>query len=294
MTDTPNLKILESIPYLSTLEKLLQQDNAQDVAQLLIDKHKLPYILVPRKDNPSKFEVKPDLTTGEKYLEQFITVDPETIDMKKDAVKMSKSPYEVLIVGDTGTGKEKIARSQIYDRTGSIRIANCAGFPRDLIESELFGYTEGSFTGGRKGGADGLMTSASGGLMFMDEIGELPMDVQAKILRAIQERVVRKIGAKVEEQIDCKFVFATNRNLKKMVEAGQFRKDLYARISTLEIDIKPLSARMCDVVPIAESIVGGKEFLEKYKDDLLSGKLDLSLNVRSIQQHIIRYNVLGK
>lgn len=280
------LKILERIPDEKRLRDLvLGGPDTADIAQQLIDKWKLPYVIINN-------ELRSAFTQGELFLQQFITVDPQTIQMKEDAVKMAKSPYEVLISGETGTGKELIAKSMIGDRKGSIKSVNCAGFPRELIESELFGYVKGAFTGADSQGRDGLMMAATGGVMFMDEIGELPIDVQAKLLRAIQDKTIRKVGGKVEESIDCKFVCATNRNLKKMVEDGQFRKDLYARISTLELSIKSLAERKCDVVPIIESLPGGKVFLEKFKDEL--ALFDLSLNVRSLQQHIIRYSVLGR
>ena len=104
------------------------------------------------------------------------------------------------------------------------------------------------------------MSSARDGVMFLDEVGELPMNVQAKLLRALQERKIRKVGANREEEINCKFVCATNQNLQAMVKEGTFRKDLYARICTLEINISPLRERLPDIEPICNSIDGGKEF----------------------------------
>jgi transcriptional regulator with PAS, ATPase and Fis domain len=261
------------------------------IAQGFIDQWKLPYIIVT---NNGLSELRSAFSQGELFTQQFITIDPETILMKQDAIKISKSPHEVLVSGETGTGKELIAKSMIADRKGSIKSVNCAGLPRELIESELFGYVQGAFTGGNPRGADGLMSSAADGVMFLDEIGEMPIDVQAKLLRAIQDKSIRKIGSRAEEKITCKFVCATNRDLRKMVDEGLFRKDLYARISTLELDIKPLRKRTCDIIPITESLPGGKEFLAKYKEELEGGILDLSLNVRSIQQYVIRYNVLGR
>jgi two-component system nitrogen regulation response regulator GlnG len=151
----------------------------------------------------------------------------------------------------------------------------------------------GAFTGANRT-TDGLMVSAKEGVMFFDEIGELPMDLQSKLLRVLQERTVRKVGGKVEEKVDCKFVFATNQDLKELTKTNNFRKDLYARISTLELFTTPLKERMCDVVPITESMSGGPEFLLKYKEMLLNGVLDLSLNVRNIEQYVIRYSVLGR
>ena len=232
-------------------------------------------------------------TPGELWLNKFVTVDEKMLQMKQDAVKMSSTMHPVLVSGETGTGKELIAKSQIDNRPGEVKCVNCAGFPRELMEAELFGYTAGAFTGANKT-TDGLIVSAKEGIMFFDEIGELPMDLQSKLLRVLQERTVRKVGGKVEEAISCKFVFATNQDLKEMTTNNRFRKDLYARISTLELFTSPLKERMDDVVPITESMQGGKEFLSKYKEMLLNGVLDLSLNVRSIEQYVIRYSVLGR
>lgn len=263
-----------------------------DVVISLINKFKLPFTV---KINPETKcgSLEPTLSDGEMWLQRFISVDSDTIVMKDYARKMAKSRYEVLITGETGTGKELIAKSMIADREGKVLGINCAGFPETLIESELFGHVKGSFTGAMTD-KRGLMAAATKGVFFLDEIGEMPMPLQAKLLRALQERRIRKVGALEDEEITCKFVCATNRNLKEMVDKGTFRKDLYARISTLELDIKPLRERKCDLVPITESLENGLKFLEKYKDALLSDRLDISCNVRSLQQHVTRFTVLGK
>lgn len=271
------------------------------IVQKLIDDNKLPYRIIISDGNLMYNEQSTisgngylfdTLSPGELHLNKFITEESATIRMKEQARKMSKTPYEVLIFGDTGTGKEIIAKSMIADRKGSIKAVNCAGFPETLIEAELFGYVKGAFTGADNTGRDGLMTNASDGVMFMDEIGELPLVMQAKLLRAIQEKRIRKVGGNKDEDISCKFVFATNRDLKQMVDKGEFRRDLYARISTLELTIKPLSPeRKCDIVPITRSLLNGDKFLERYGDTIEG--MDLSLNVRSLQKYVIRYSVLG-
>lgn len=263
-----------------------------DLVNKNIETFKLPYTV---EINPETgFGILKDtLPPGELYLKTFITEEQDTLQMKEDARKMYVTNYEVLITGETGTGKEIIAKSMIGSRKGPIKAVNCAGFPEHLIESELFGHVKGAYTGADRE-KQGLMSSATDGVMFLDEIGELPMPIQAKLLRALQEKRIRKVGSNMDEEINCKFVCATHRDLRKMVEAGSFRKDLYARISTLELDIKPLLPdRKCDLVPITKSLKGGDKFLEKYQSELLEGFLDLSLNVRSLQQHVIRFNVLG-
>jgi len=179
----------------------------------------------------------------------------------------------------------------IGNREGPIKALNCAGFPEELIESELFGHVKGAFTDAKVDKV-GLMQAAKDGICFLDEVGELPLTVQAKLLRVIQSKKLRKVGSNEEVDINCKFVCATNRNVKTMVEQGSFRKDLYARLSTLEIHIEPLKVRPNDVEPILLSMPGGKKLIEAYSISEIK-KRDLSLNVRSLQQLVIRYNVLG-
>jgi len=262
-----------------------------ETAQTILKETKAPFIIVAEDDG--SFSIRSSYTAGELFLNKFLTVDPKTLAMKEDALKASRTLFEVLVRGETGTGKELIAKAQIGEKKGSIRAINCAAMPRDLIESELFGHAKGSFTGA-VGEKDGLITAAAEGIMFLDEIGDLPLEHQAKLLRVMQERSLRKVGANKEEPVTCKFVFATNRDLYKMVEEKTFREDLYARIMALELHIEPLRNRSCDLILIAESLPGGKEFTAKYGEQLISGGLDLRFNVRSIQAYIRKYTVWGR
>lgn len=287
----------ESIPPSEQKLKILLA-NGEDLlpqAQRYIDDFKLPYTIedTGNSDPTLRFMLRDTLSRGDLYLKNFITVDDDTIKMKDYSRKMAKSNWEVLVTGETGTGKEILASSMIADRKGSIKSLNCAGMTETLVESKLFGHVKGAFTGAeitRKG----IFQEAEDGVAFLDEISQLPLHLQGYLLRALQEKKVCKLGSNIDEDINCKFVCATNRDLKDMVVKGLFMKDLYARISTLELDVIPLRERMCDVIPIAESIKDSKKFLEQHGVDLNTGTLDLSLNVRSIQQHIIRFNVLGK
>lgn len=276
-------------------EKLdLMLKNGESFVQVVIDlieKFKLPFLVEMQLDGSGI--LKNQFTAGEMHLQRFITEDPDTLQMKLCAQQATPTQYEVLITGDTGTGKETIAKAMIGARTGAFKAINCAGMPEGLIESELFGHVRGAFTGA-EGTKNGLITEAQDGVMFLDEVGELALPAQAKLLRAIQEKVIRKVGSVREESINCKFVFATHRDLKDMVSKGEFRKDLYARISTLELHINSLwPHRKCDLIPITKSIQDGDKFLNKYQAELVSGVLDLSLNCRSLQQHIIRNAVFG-
>lgn len=262
-----------------------------DTVRQIINDNKMPFTV--ELDSEGNGVLKDTLSPGELYLKQFITVDPDTIEMKEDAKKMAKVAYPVLVMGETGTGKELIAKSMIGNRPGTVKDVSCAGLPEYLIESELFGHVKGSFTGAERD-KKGMFEEAKDGVMFLDEIGELPIQMQSKLLRVLQENQVRRVGANVSTEINCKFVCATNRDLKKMVREGKFKDDLYARISMLELDIKPLRERMCDLVPICEQLAGGKKFLVEYEAALMQGMLDLSFNVRSLQAHVARYVTLGK
>ena len=278
--------------------RLLLANNMVTVAQGLIDQHKLPYRIEAVEKTEGyvgpDYDLKMALRGSEIYLRQFITNDPDLIRMKEDIIKLARCPHEVLITGETGTGKELVARALRGDREGKFIAVNCAGLPENLIESELFGHTKGSFTGADVSRA-GLFAVAKDGALFLDEIGELPLPMQGKLLRTLQDKTIRRVGSKEEEPINCKFICATNRNVKKMVDAGAFRQDLYARISTFELHVKPLSERRGDVVSIVSSMVGGQQFLAALANE---GKtihdLNLSLNVRSLQQYVTRYSILGR
>jgi len=280
---------LQAPPSEQSLRLMLKNSLEKVVAQLIVQ-FNLPY----RIENGELLDA---LQGTEVWLKQFITKDRDTLGMLDDVVKLAKSPDEVLITGETGTGKELIARAMIGNRAenkGRFIAANCAGFPEQLIESELFGYVKGAFTGA-EGQRQGLFATANNGVLFLDEIGELPLSVQAKLLRALQDKRIRRVGATVEEDINCKFVCATHRNIKSMVDKGLFRQDLYARISTFELHIKPLRERAEDVVPILMSLTGGESFLgELRRQGKTVGVLNLELNCRSLQQYVKRWNVLGR
>src|SRR5699024_10187718 len=154
-----------------------------------------------------------------------------------------KSNSSILITGETGTGKELFAQA-IHNNSPRNRYqfvpVNCGAFPESLLESELFGYEEGAFTGARKGGKPGLFELAHNGTLFLDEIAEMPMNLQVKLLRVLQEREVVRIGGDRIINVDIRIVAATNRDLKSMVKRGEFRQDLYYRLNVLPLNIPPL------------------------------------------------------
>lgn len=189
----------------------------------------------------------------------------ETIDIAK---KFSKSDKNVLIIGDSGTGKELMAQA-IHNhssrRDGPFVAINCASYPRDLFESELFGYDEGAFTGAKKGGKIGKFELANGGTIFLDEIGEMHMHLQAKLLRIIEDRSLSRIGSNKLVDIDVRIIAATNRNLEDMILKESFREDLYYRLKVLYLSLPPLKDRGEDVLKLCNY------FIHKFSNDTLKG-----------------------
>lgn len=164
----------------------------------------------------------------------------------------------VLILGDSGTGKELFANAIHHASArsrGPFLAINCAAMPESLIESELFGYTEGAFTGAKRGGQSGKFEMANGGTIFLDEIGEMSLNMQAKLLRVLQERTVSRIGSSTELNVDIRVIAATHCDLSEDVEAGRFREDLYYRLAVLEVKIPPLRERKEDIPAIARSLI---------------------------------------
>jgi transcriptional regulator with PAS, ATPase and Fis domain len=171
------------------------------------------------------------------------------------ARQAARGHASVLISGESGTGKEVFAQA-IHNASPRAKRAfiaiNCAALPRELIESELFGYTSGSFTGAAKGGRPGKFESADGGTIFLDELSELPLDVQAKLLRVLQEREVVRIGDTRAVPIDVRIISASNRDLAHMVQLKEFRQDLYYRCQVIALPLPPLRERPQDIAPLAQ------------------------------------------
>ena len=164
----------------------------------------------------------------------------------------------VLITGESGTGKELVARA-IHEaslrREKPFVSINCGAFPETLLESELFGYLKGAFTGAESN-RKGIIESAHGGTLFLDEIGETSLGMQVKLLRVLQERSVRPLGGAMDVSVDVRLIASTNRDLKKMVASGQFREDFYYRVSVIPIHVPPLRERPSDIEPLARHFLG--------------------------------------
>lgn len=170
--------------------------------------------------------------------------------LKKLISRIAPSPSSVLIVGESGTGKEVVARAihKLSDRKTKPFIAiNCAAIPEQLLESELFGYVKGAFTGASANGKTGLIQAANHGTLFLDEIGDMPLTLQAKLLRAIESREIQPVGASHPVQVDIRIISATNQNLDQFIADGKFREDLYYRLNVIPLQLPPLRERQDDI-----------------------------------------------
>jgi transcriptional regulator with GAF, ATPase, and Fis domain len=187
----------------------------------------------------------------------FIGESPEILKIKDTISKISHTDLSILITGDSGTGKEEIAKSIHYlsHRVEHPLVTiNCGAIPGQLFESELFGYRQGAFTGAVQD-KDGQLTTASGGTVFLDEIGDLELEQQVKLLRVIEYRKYTPLGATDEMELDARFVFATNQDLSMMVQKGEFREDLFYRIAQFPIELPPLSIRGNDKMLLADKFI---------------------------------------
>ncbi|UWM65058.1 sigma 54-interacting transcriptional regulator [Enterobacter sp. CP102] len=187
--------------------------------------------------------------------------------LKKLISRVAPSPSSVMIAGESGTGKEVVARAihKLSDRQSKPFIAiNCAAIPEPLLESELFGYVKGAFTGASANGKTGLIQAANSGTLFLDEIGDMPLTLQAKLLRAIESREIQPVGASHPVQVDIRIISATNQNLEQYIAEGKFREDLYYRLNVIPLRLPPLRERQDDI-----------ELLIHYFLHLHTGRLNL-------------------
>ena len=185
----------------------------------------------------------------------FIGESNAVQDVMEFVEAVAKSPdTPILIVGETGTGKELVAGAIHYrspNFRGPLVSVNCASIPRELIESELFGYEKGAFTGASLGGKKGLVEQAAGGTLFLDEVGDLSLEAQAKLLRFLEEGEFYRVGGIRKQKLPVRIVSATNKDLQELIADGQFREDLYYRLAVVKIVVPSLNDRREDILPIA-------------------------------------------
>jgi transcriptional regulator with PAS, ATPase and Fis domain len=183
---------------------------------------------------------------------------PAMLYVKKLARRASRTSSTLLITGESGTGKEIVAQAihtRSVRREAPFISVNCGAIPENLLESELFGYVDGAFTGAKKGGKPGKFELANGGTILLDEIGDMPLAMQVKLLRVLQERAVWRIGAMAPTMLDVRVMASTNRDLRQLVEDQTFRQDLYYRLNVLEIPLPPLRERLEDLPMLAETLI---------------------------------------
>ncbi|PPD55174.1 MAG: Fis family transcriptional regulator [Methylotenera sp.] len=230
--------------------------------------------------NPIVVSPNPHLLSLSVRASALIFADEKSKKLLSLIERIAPSNATALIKGDTGTGKELVARhlhALSPRRDGPFAAINCGAFSETLVESELFGYERGAFTGATNAKA-GWFATANGGTLFLDEIGDLPQSTQVKLLRVLQEREVIPIGARKPVPIDVRLIAATNVNLTEAVKAGRFREDLYYRIKVVPIEIPPLRERPGDILPLVD------HFLEVYKNRLHTAKPSLSQEAKHALQ----------
>lgn len=199
------------------------------------------------------------------YSFQNLVGNSETMHRIYEMIKrVSQTPTNILVTGDSGTGKEMVAKAIHFNgplKDKPFVTINCGAIPESLMESEMFGHKKGSFTGAIADKA-GLFEVADNGTLFLDEVGELPLTIQVKLLRAIQERIIRRVGGTEDSKVNVRIIAATNRNLEEMVAQGTFRQDLFYRLNVINIRTPPLRERPDDIPTLAT------HFLKKYNDRL--------------------------
>jgi PAS domain S-box-containing protein len=245
---------------------------------ILNEAGEIELVVMNGRDITDIVSLKCDLEESKKLVEKYrwkIEELKQTVTQNDRFVFRSKSMHEclelaqrvsfadstILILGETGTGKSAVAR-YIHDisnrKNGPFQTINCAAIPENLLESELFGYQSGAFTGANVKGKPGLFELADGGTLFLDEIAEIPIKLQAKILEVIQESKFISVGGTKYKKVNIRIIAATNRDLQEMVGQGTFRQDLYYRLNVIELQIAPLRERVDDIVPLAQF------FLDKF------------------------------
>jgi two-component system response regulator PilR (NtrC family) len=273
------------------LKPLLFDDLLHKVRRLLENKRQAWEIQLLRREVSRHFD-----------FDHMVGRSPAMKEILELTKKVAPTNATVLITGESGVGKEVVARlihSHSLQKDHVFLPINCSAIPEALLESQLFGHTKGAFTGA-VGTQEGLFQRARGGTIFLDEIGEMPLTLQPKLLRAIEEREILPVGATTPVKIDVRILAATNRDLKKEIEASRFREDLYYRLNVIELYIPPLRDRREDIPPLVEHLVHqhNQELKKAYKGaDNSTMKLLMSLpwkgNVRELDNVLERAMILG-
>ena len=298
--NTGRWAMITSVPYFDESKQVtMVVTNVRDITEI----HNLQKQLTHQEERNQKYLSEIEVIRRQIIgNDNLVAVDENMLQSMLLVQKVSNTDAIVLMLGETGVGKEMVSVyiHQNSDRANKSLIkVNCGAIPPHLVESELFGYEQGSFTGAHKDGKPGLFEVADKGTIFLDEIGDLPLDMQTKLLRVIQEREVQRVGALKPRKVDVRIVAATNRDLSRMVEEGTFRKDLFYRLSVFPITIPPLRERPMDILPLSEVIL--KQFNRKYSKNkeltpacqLLLLSYDWPGNVRELRNVLERAAILS-
>ncbi|NPA15599.1 MAG: sigma-54-dependent Fis family transcriptional regulator, partial [Deferribacteres bacterium] len=234
----------------------------------------------------------------EKEFEGIVGISDEMQEVFEKIRRVAKTNIAVLITGESGTGKELVARTihKLSNRPGKFVAINCAAIPSNLLESELFGYEKGAFTGAAKS-KKGLLEEAHKGTIFLDEIGDMPLELQGKLLRFLEDGEVRRLGSGESKKVDVRVISATNKNLRELVDKGEFRADLFFRIASFNIEMPPLRLRKEDIPLLIKHALKEVEKETNMKYTISSGALKALLlydypgNVRELK-NIIRQAAL--
>ncbi|GIN92361.1 hypothetical protein J22TS1_34120 [Siminovitchia terrae] len=284
----PNLNLGEQILYTRNQEKIL-------FTITKVNEKEFEYIISFTNiskcsalgENKTSLDDKSDIMMESNKMKQIFSI----------INKIAQVNSTVLILGESGVGKTMLAK-QIHNSSPRVDhpfiAVNCASLPVNLIESELFGYNHGTFTGGQKGGKRGLFEAANKGTIFLDEIAELPFSIQSKMLEILQSSTFRRVGGTENINVDIRIIAATNKNLKQMVEENKFRQDLYYRLNVVPINIPPLRERKDDIPSLVTFFLN--KYNEKYSQDVrLNSKLESQLieydwpgNIRELENVIER------
>ncbi|MDR2132511.1 MAG: sigma 54-interacting transcriptional regulator [Clostridiales Family XIII bacterium] len=264
--------------HLSISSSILKDENGGKISTLLV---------MEKRTRFNKAATKVSGFTAKYNFDEIIGRSEAINEIKQLGMLAAHSDSNVIILGESGTGKELLAQSIHNASTrhdGPFIAINCGSLPRSLVESELFGYEPGSFTGSNKDGYPGKFELADGGTLFLDEIGDMPIDIQATLLRAIQTKEILRIGGKMPKHVDVRIIAATNVNLAEHIENKRFRKDLYYRLKVLTFYMPPLRSRREDILPLLEN------FIEAYNRRM---NLDVKGFTPAAMRHIMEFDWPG-